>query len=228
MIIVFWKDNKTSVRVAASILSADFAHLDDEVKHVTDAGIDHIHIEVSDGVFVPDITVGSPVVKSLRKVTSAVLDVHLMTVYPERKIEAFAKAGADLITFHVEATDQAQSVIHQIKGAGGRAGIALNPATPLCMVEEVLHDVDVVLVMTAIPGSAGQPFLPHSLDKIKRLHNIIRDNNYNCFIEVDGGINIDNAKQVREAGANILVAGTAIYESSDVWASFALLKGTSD
>ena len=222
---MLWKDDRSKLRLAASILSADFAHLADEVKHVTDAGIEQIHIEVGDGVFSPDITVGSHVVKSLRKVTDAVLEAHLMTIQPERKIVEFAQAGADFITFHIEATDQAQSVIHQIKGAGSRAGVALNPATPLCMVEELLYDVDVVLLMTAIPGAAGQPLLKHSLDKIKRLHNMIRDNDYKCFLEVDGGVTIENASALREAGANILVAGTAIYKSTDVWASAALLKG---
>lgn len=206
-------------------MSTDFAHLADEVKHVTDAGVEQIHIEVGDGVFSPDITVGAHVVKSLRPVTEAVLEAHLMTIQPERKIEDFAKAGADLITFHIEATEQAQSVVHKIKGAGSKAGVALNPATPLCMVEELLYDVDVVLLMTAIPGAAGQPLLKHSLDKIKRLHEIIRDNDYGCLLEVDGGVNIDNAQALREAGANILVAGTAIYKSTDVWASTSLLKG---
>ena len=213
---MFWKDDRSKLRLAASILSADFAHLADEVKHVTDAGVEQIHIEVGDGVFSPDITVGAHVVKSLRPVTDAVLEAHLMTIQPERKIEDFAQAGADLITFHIEATDQAQSVVHKIKGAGSKAGVALNPATPLCMVEELLYDVDVVLLMTAIPGAAGQPLLKHSLDKVKRLHEIIRDNNYGCLLEVDGGVNIDNAQALREAGANILVAGTAIYKSTDV------------
>ena len=148
-----------------------------------------------------------------------------MTIKPEEKIVEFAQAGADLITFHIEATDQAQSVIHKIKGAGSKAGVALNPATPLCMVEELLYDVDVVLLMTAIPGAAGQPLLKHSLDKIKRLHNLIRENDYACLLEVDGGVTIENASTLREAGANILVSGTAIYESTDVWASVAMLKG---
>ena len=222
---MFWKGNKSEMRIAASILSADFAHLADEVKHVTDAGIKQIHIEVGDGVFSPDITVGAHVLKSLRKVTDAILEAHLMTIQPERKIEEFAQAGADLITFHIEATDQAQSVIHKIKGSGSKAGVALNPATPLCMIEELLYDVDVVLLMTAIPGASGQPLLKHSLDKVKRLHDMIRENDYDCLLEVDGGVTIENAQALREAGANILVSGTAIYESTDVWASAALLKG---
>ena len=222
---MFWKDDRSKMRVAASLMSADFAHLADEIKHVTDAGIEQIHIEVGDGVFSSNITIGAPVVKSLRSVTDAVLEAHLMTIEPERKIEEFAQAGADLITFHIEATEQAQSVVHKIKGAGSRAGVALNPATPLCMVEELLYDVDVILLMTAIPGAAGQPLLKHSLDKVKRLHKIIRDNNYACLLEVDGGVTIENAQSLREAGANILVSGTAIYDSTDVWASAALLKG---
>ena len=222
---MFWKDDRSKMRVAASLMSADFAHLADEVKRVTDAGIEQIHIEVGDGVFSPNITIGAPVVKSLRKVTDAILEAHLMTIEPERKIEEFAQAGADLITFHIEATKQAQSVIHKIKGAGSRAGVALNPATPLCMIEELLYDVDVILLMTAIPGAAGQPLLKHSLDKVKRLHKIIRDNNYACLLEVDGGVTIENAQSLRSSGANFLVSGTAIYESTDVWASAALLKG---
>ena len=222
---MFWKDDISKIRVAASLLSADFAHLADEIKHVTDAGIEQIHIEVGEGVFSPNITIGAPVVKSLRKVTDAVLEVHLMTVKPEEKIIEFAQAGADLITFHVEATDQVQSVIHKIKGAGSKAGVALNPATPLCMIEEILYDVDVILLMTAIPGASGQPLLKQSLDKVKRLHKIIRENDYKCFLEVDGGVTIENAQILREAGANILVAGTAIYDSTDVVASVQLLKG---
>ena len=222
---MFWKNDRSKLRVAASILSADFAHLADEVKHVADAGIEQIHIEVGDGVFSPDITVGSHVVKSLRKVTDAILEAHLMTIQPERKIEEFAQAGADLITFHIEATDQAQSVIHKIKGAGSKAGVALNPGTPIGVLEEILYDVDVVLLMTAIPGAAGQPLLKNSFDKINRLHKIIREKNYGCLLEVDGGVTIENAKALREAGADILVSGTAIYESTDVWASIDMLKG---
>ena len=222
---MFWKEDKSKLRLAASILSADFAHLADEIKHVTDAGIEQIHVEVGDGVFSPNITVGAPVMKSLREVTDAILEAHLATINPEQKIEEFAKAGADLITFHIEATTQAQTVIHKIKGAGSKAGVALNPGTPLGVLEEILYDVDVVLLMTAIPGAAGQPLLKHSLDKVKRLHDIIREKNYGCLLEVDGGVTIENAQALREAGANILVAGTAIYKSTDVWASAALLTG---
>ena len=215
---MFSKD-KRKVKVTPSLLSADFANLEQEIKHVTDAGMDSIHIEVGDGVFSPEITVGAPVVKCLRKVTDAIIEVHLMTVHPERKIESFAKAGADIIIFHVEATNQAEAVIQQIKNAGSKAGVAINPATPIVMLEEILPIADVVLVMTANPGSAGQSLIKSTLNKIKRLHEIIRTENYNCYLEADGGINIETAASVREAGANILVAGTAIYESTDVLTS---------
>lgn len=225
---MFSKVDRSKVKVAASLLSADFAHLADEVKHVTDAGIDRIHIEVDDGVFSPEITVGAPVVKSLRKATSAILEAHLMTVNPERKIESFAKAGADIIIFHVEATNQAEAVLQQIKNAGSKAGVAINPATPIVMLEELLPIADVVLVMTANPGSAGQRLIESTLKKIKKLHEIIRSENYDCYLEADGGINIETAASVREAGANILVAGTAIYESTDVLASLSKLTGENE
>ncbi|MBR1398090.1 MAG: ribulose-phosphate 3-epimerase [Selenomonadaceae bacterium] len=222
---MFSKVDRSKVKVAASLLSADFAHLADEVKHVTEAGIDRIHVEVNDGVFSPEITVGAPVVKSLRKTTDAIIEAHLMTVHPERKIESFAKAGADIIIFHIETTHQAEAVIQQIKNAGSKAGIAINPATPIVMLEEILPIADVVLVMTANPGSAGQRLIDSTLKKIKKLHEIIRAENYDCYLEADGGINIETAAAVREAGANILVAGTAIYESTDVLASLSRLTG---
>lgn len=215
----------SKVKIAPSILSADFANLEKEIKHVTDSGMDRIHVEVGDGVFSPEITVGVPVVKCLRKVTSAIIEVHLMTVHPERKIESFAKAGADIIIFHVEATNQAEAVIQQIKNAGSEAGVAINPATPIVMLEEILPIADVVLVMTANPGSAGQSLIKSTLHKIKRLHEIIRNENYNCVLEADGGINIETAASVRQAGANVLVAGTAIYESTDVLASASKITG---
>lgn len=215
----------SNVKVAPSILSADFANLEREIKHVTDAGMDRIHVEVGDGVFSPEITVGAPVVKSLRKVTSAIIEVHLMTVDPERKIESFAKAGADIIIFHLEATHQAEGVLQQIKNAGSKAGVAINPATPIVMLEELLPIADVVMVMTANPGSAGQSLIKSTLKKIKRLREIIRAENYDCQIEADGGINIETAASVREAGANILVAGSAIYDSTDVLASWSKIVG---
>lgn len=222
---MFSKGEKFKVQVAPSLLSADFANLKDEIKHVTDAGMDRIHIEVGDGVFSPEITVGAPVVKSLRKVTSAILEVHLMTVHPERKIESFAKAGADIIIYHLEAAEQAEAVLQQIKNAGSKAGVAINPATPIVMLEELLPVADVVTVMTANPGYGGQSLIKRTLQKIKRLRQIIREKDYDCELEADGGINIETAASVREAGANILVAGTAIYDSTDVFASLSKILG---
>ncbi len=222
---MFSKGENIKVKVAPSLLSADFANLKDEIQHVTDAGMDRIHIEVGDGVFSPEITVGAPVVKSLRKVTSAILEVHLMTVHPERKIESFAKAGADIIIFHIETTTQAEAVLQQIKNSGSKAGVAINPATPIVMLEELLPIADVVLVMTANPGFSGQSLIKRTLNKIKKLRQIIRKENYDCILEADGGINIETAASVRQAGANVLVAGTAIYDSTDVFASVSKILG---
>ena len=222
---MFSKGENIKVKVAPSLLSADFANLKDEIQHVTDAGMDRIHIEVGDGVFSPEITVGAPVVKSLRKVTSAILEVHLMTVHPERKIESFAKAGADIIIFHIETTTQAEAVLQQIKNSGSKAGVAINPATPIVMLEELLPIADVVLVMTANPGFSGQSLIKRTLNKIKKLRQIIRKENYDCILEADGGINIETAASVRQAGANVLVAGTANYDSTDVFASVSKILG---
>ena len=222
---MFSKGENIKVKVAPSLLSADFANLKDEIQHVTDAGMDRIHIEVGDGVFSPEITVGAPVVKSLRKVTSAILEVHLMTVHPERKIESFAKAGADIIIFHIETTTQAEAVLQQIKNSGSKAGVAINPATSIVMLEELLPIADVVLVMTANPGFSGQSLIKRTLNKIKKLRQIIRKENYDCILEADGGINIETAASVRQAGANVLVAGTAIYDSTDVFASVSKILG---
>jgi len=213
------------IKIAPSILSADFAHLADEMKKVTEAGAEYIHIDVMDGTFVPNITLGSPVVKSLRKASNAVFDVHLMTEHPETQIEAFAEAGADIITFHIEAARHAHRIVQQIKAAGCKAGIALNPATPLVMLEELLGDIDMALLMTVNPGYGGQRFIQSMLEKIEILRHTVEDNGFKVDIEVDGGINAETARLVVEAGANVLVAGSAVYGAEDAAAAIRAIRG---
>jgi ribulose-phosphate 3-epimerase len=203
------------IKLAPSILSADFARLGEQVEEAARAGADYIHVDVMDGHFVPNITIGAQVVAAIRPVTSLPLDVHLMIEHPERYISEFVHAGADIITVHVEASPHLQSAIELIKKLGARAGVSLNPPTPIGAVEEFLHHVDLVLVMSVNPGFGGQPFIPETLPRIEKMRQILDARGLSAELEVDGGINADNAPDIVKAGANVLVAGNSIFRAED-------------
>lgn len=203
------------IQIAPSILSADFAHLGDQVRLIEEAGAELLHIDVMDGHFVPNLTIGSLVVKALRPHSKLRFDVHLMIENPERYIDDFAKAGADHITVHLEATPHIHRAIQQIKGLGLTAGVSLNPATPLDGIKYILEDLDMVLIMSVNPGFGGQKFIPAVLPKIEVLHRHLDQMQSSCEIEVDGGINLDTAAAAVKAGANILVAGAAVFGDPD-------------
>ena len=211
--------------IAPSILSADFAHLAEELQKVKDAGAEYIHLDIMDGTFVPEITIGAPVVKSLRQVSDLFFDVHLMVEHPETQIKSFAEAGADLITFHVEAAKHPHRIIQEIHELGKKAGIALNPGTSISAIEELVEDADLVLVMTVNPGYAGQKFIDSQLGKIHMLYHMIEEMETECDIQVDGGINPETSVLVREAGANILVAGSAIFGADDIEQAIKDIRG---
>ncbi|MFQ6015099.1 MAG: ribulose-phosphate 3-epimerase [Anaerolineae bacterium] len=203
------------VKIAPSILSADFSRLGQQVGEAVAAGADYIHIDVMDGHFVPNITIGPLVVRAVQGITDRPLDVHLMIEEPQRYTEQFAQAGADIITVHQEACPHLHRVVEQIKALGKRAGVALNPATPLSSLEEILDHVDLILLMTVNPGFGGQEFIASMLPKIQRLREMFDKRELNCELEVDGGINAETAPQVVAAGAEVLVAGEAIFGAKE-------------
>lgn len=199
-------------KLAPSILSADFGNLAEEVRQVTDAGARYLHIDVMDGMFVPSISFGVPVIKAIRPVTDCFFDVHLMIEEPDRYLEAFAEAGADGITVHAEACKHLHRTVQKIKELGKKVCIALNPATPLCALDYVLEDLDMVLIMSVNPGFGGQKLIDNSIEKVEKLRKMIQERNLNIAIEIDGGVNLDNANRILEAGADVLVAGTAVFK----------------
>ncbi len=203
------------IKIAPSILSADFSKLGEEVKEAEKAGADLIHIDVMDGHFVPNITIGPLIVESIKKVSNLTLDVHLMIEEPDKFIEDFARAGADIISIHLEVSTHLHRSISHIKEQGVKAGISLNPATPLSSLDFIRSEADMVLLMSVNPGFGGQKFIPQVMDKIKTLKGIIQNKGCNIDIEVDGGVNVNNAGDITKAGADILVMGNAFFNSKN-------------
>ena len=203
------------IYISPSLLAADFTKLGDEVQRIEEAGADYLHLDIMDGVFVPNISFGLPVVESLRKISGLVFDVHLMITNPEKYAERFANAGADIITFHLEACDDPAALIKKIKELGKKASISISPKTSAEALLPYLPELDMVLVMTVEPGFGGQSLIPETLEKVKAIRKVIDENGYNCNIQVDGGISEKNISLVTDAGANVIVAGTAVFRSPD-------------
>jgi ribulose-phosphate 3-epimerase len=204
-----------TVRIAPSILSADFARLGEEIDAVERGGADLLHLDVMDGHFVPNLTIGPPVVKSIKKIAKVPLDVHLMIEEPDRYLEAFVEAGASMISVHVEILPHLHRTIHAIQALGARAGVAINPSTPVVALEEIAADLDHVLVMSVNPGFGGQTFIPRSESKIRAIRSLLNREGSRASIEVDGGVDRTNAARLVDAGATILVAGNSIFGTSD-------------
>ncbi|HOO90494.1 MAG TPA: ribulose-phosphate 3-epimerase [Syntrophales bacterium] len=209
------REQITMKKIAPSILSADFGRLGEEIRAVEDAGADLIHVDVMDGHFVPNITIGPPVVASIKKTARVPLDVHLMITDPDRYVVSFADAGSDIITVHAEATAHLHRTIHLIKEAGKKAGVSINPATPLVAIEQIIGDIDLLLVMTVNPGFGGQKFIESMLAKIGEARDMIDHAAPHVLLEVDGGITLRNMEVVHKAGADVFVAGSSIFLSGD-------------
>jgi len=214
------------IQISPSILSADFSQLGNEIKRLEEGGADMIHVDVMDGHFVPNLTIGPPVIKALRKQCSIKFDVHLMISPVHKYIEAYADAGADIITIHPEATENLEESISKIKSLNKKVGVSLNPESKLDLITKYLEKIDLVLIMSVNPGFGGQKFMPKVLDKVKQLKEIKSKNDMNFDIEIDGGINFDNCQSAIEAGANILVSGTTVFKSNngDIKKNINLLK----
>lgn len=213
-----------SVLISPSLLAADFLNLGRDVEMVNRSTADWIHLDIMDGVFVPNISYGLPVVSQIKKIAQKPLDVHLMIVQPERYVEEFHKAGADILTVHLEASTHLHRTLQQIKALGMKAGVALNPHTPVSTLEDVIQDIDIVLIMSVNPGFGGQSFIEHSLEKVRKLKQLITATGSQTLIEIDGGVNFETGKQLVEAGADALVAGSFVFKSTDPIATIAGLK----
>lgn len=215
-----------NIKIAPSVLSADFAKMGEEIKSVEQAGADVIHLDVMDGVFVPNITFGIKMVADVRRITSLPLDCHLMIVHPEKYVKDFAKAGADYITVHYEACGEGlKDTLLQIRENNVKCGLVINPDTPVEKIENLIPLCDMVLVMSVFPGFGGQKFIADVLDKCRAIRKIIDENNLDCLLEIDGGINADTAKSAREAGCDVLVAGSAVFGASDRVAAISAVRG---
>ncbi len=217
-----------SVLIAPSVLSADFAALGDDVRLVADAGADWIHVDVMDGQFVPNLSIGIPVVSALRRVSALPLDVHLMIVEPEKYVDAFVEAGAASLSVHVEATAHLHRIVHRIRELGARAGVAINPATPLEALAEIAPDLDIVVLMSVNPGFGGQAFIERTYDRLRRLRDLLARTGSSAVVTVDGGVDPGRAEAVVAAGGDVLVAGSAVFSAADPAGAIAALRAAGE